>query len=500
MTAPTPAKSAEVVVAFAGEGAGTGDLAWGQWEIWAAIEHRGRSIGMGGIMVMPPGTTVDDFVAVLGFAMGRHQALRTRFRCDERGYPIEQIVYDRGEVTLDVYDVPDGADVLAAAEALRAEYADRQYDYANEWPVRMAMVRQHGVPAYAVVMYLHLVIDGYGLDVLSRDLANLDRTTGTATAPPTGLHPLEQTAAQASPAGQRQNATALRYWERILRSLPPQLAAVPVPRPVGPDVPRYQRVSLRSAASFTALSAICARAGTDSTPVLMAALAVALARRSETNPRAIRALFTNRFRPGFAQSVSAVSQHGILAVDVADATFDEVVRRVWRGALGAGMHAYLDPRSLRALIARIGPDRAEGGAEAPELECYFNDARLIRPLRDGPPPTEAELGAALAHTELRRDPWHEMPDGLLYMVLDEDLSGVTDTIAFDISADTCYWPPDALEALARGIEQILVDAVVDPAATVFQVAASATTSSIATCDTATPPGLDDLQARSFAND
>jgi Condensation domain len=474
MIVPTLAKSAEVIVAFAGEGAGTGDLAWGQWEIWSAIEHRGRSIGMGGIMVLPPGTTVDDLVAVLSFAVSRHQSLRTRFRCDERGYPIEQIVHDRGEVTLDVYDVPAGADVLAAAEALRAEYADRQYDYANEWPVRMAMVRQHGVPAYAVVMYLHLVIDGHGLDALRRDLANLDRTSGTATAPPTGLHPLEQAAAQASPAGRRQNTMALRHWERILRSLPPQLAALAAPRPVGPDVARYQRVSLRSAASFTALSAICARAEVDSTPVLMAALAVALARRSATNPRAIRALFSNRYRPGFAQSVSAVSQHGLLAVDVADATFDEVVRRVWRGLVGAGMHAYLDPRSLQALIATIGQDRAEGRAGAPELECYFNDARLTRPLRPGPPPTEAELGVALARTELRRESWHEMPDGLLYMVLDEDLSGMTDTVAFDICADAHYWPPDAIEDLARWIEQILVDAVVEPLATVFQVAANST--------------------------
>jgi hypothetical protein len=473
MTALSFQKTTEVTVTFAGEGAGSGDLAWGQWEIWAAMEHRGRSIGTGGIMVMPPGTTVDDFVAVLGFAVGRHQALRTRFRCDERGNPVEQVVYDRGEVTLDVYDVPGDADVLAVTEALRAEYADRQYDYANEWPVRMAVVRQHGVPAYAVVMYLHLVIDGYGLDALNRDLANLDRASGTAKAPPTGMRPLEQAAAQASPAGQRQNASALRHWERILRALPPQLAARPVPGPAGPGVPRYWRGGLRSEAIYAALSAICARARVDSTPVLVAAFAIAMARWSGTNPRAVRTLFSNRFRAGFAESVSTVSQHGLLAVDVADATFDEVVHRVWRGALGAGMHAYLDPRSLKALIAKIGADRAEEDrAEPLELECYFNDARLHRPLREGPPPTEAELRAALTRTEFRWDFWHEMPDGLLYMVLDEDLSGVVDTIAFQICADTHYWPPDALEGLIRGIEQILVEAIVDPEAAVFQRAAS----------------------------
>jgi hypothetical protein len=163
-----------------------------------------------------------------------------------------------------------------------------------------------------------------------------------------------------------------------------------------------------------------------------------------------------------------VSQHGLLAVDVADATFDEVVHRVWRSSLGAGMHAYLDPRSLKALVATIEQDRVE----PLDLECYFNDARLHRPLRPGPPPTGAELRAALARTEFRWDFQHDRPNGRLYMFVDEELTGAVDAMAFQICADTHYWPPDALEGLIRDIEQILVDAIVDPEAAVSQRTAS----------------------------
>src|SRR3954470_4450645 len=92
-------KTGEVVVAFAGDGGGVAELTWGQREIWAAFEVAGRSIGLGGSMAVAPETTVDDGVGALRFSMSRHQALRTRFRLDERGRPQQQVVAEAGVVT-----------------------------------------------------------------------------------------------------------------------------------------------------------------------------------------------------------------------------------------------------------------------------------------------------------------------------------------------------------------------------------------------------------------
>ena len=83
VTSAADFKTGEIPVSFAGADAGEAELTWGQREIWASCELQGQSLGIGGTMVMPPGTTVDDFVAVLRLAMTRHQSLRTRFRCDD---------------------------------------------------------------------------------------------------------------------------------------------------------------------------------------------------------------------------------------------------------------------------------------------------------------------------------------------------------------------------------------------------------------------------------
>ena len=53
-------------------------------------------------------------------------------------------------------------------------------------------------------------------------------------------------------------------------------------------------------------------------------------------------MVSNRFRPGFAGSVSPVMQSCLGVIEVADAPFEEVVRRAWQSALGAYKHAYYD--------------------------------------------------------------------------------------------------------------------------------------------------------------
>jgi Condensation domain len=441
-----------IPINFEGPGSGSAPMTWGQREIWAACEVQGRTLAMGGAMASPSGSTVDDVAAVLRFAISRHQALRTRFRCDDGGRPVEQVVAGHGEVTLDVFDVAGDADPAAFAAALRWEYEDRPFDLAGDWPIRMGVVRQGGVPAFAVVMYSHLVLDGFGLDALTRDMANLGRPAGEQAVPAPDSQPLGQAAHQGSPAGQRQSESALRYWERLLRTVGPRRSRSG--EPIVPDhgQARYWQAGLRSPAMHLALTGIAARTQLDTSPVLLAAFAVSLARVSGVNPSLVRTVVSNRFRPDFAESVSVVNQTGLCVIDVADAGFDEVAQRTWRATVGAGMHAYYDPQALARLVDGLSRE----GGERLDLACFFNDARRTRQAEAAP--TGADLAQALPRTVFRWIPPQEQPTERLYLFVHE----AVDTVDLVLAGDTWYWPPDQLESCARGMEAVLVAAAFDP--------------------------------------
>jgi hypothetical protein len=442
--------SERIPVTFEGEGSGVADLTWGQREIWAAFALAGHSIGMGGSMALPPGTTVAEAVRVLRFSLQRHQALRTRFECDERGHPVRQVLHASGEIRLDCFDVDDHHDPAEFAAGLRWTYENRDFDYAVEWPIRMGVVRHRGVLTHAVVMYCHLIIDGYGLDALNRDLANLDRTTGRAEAPVVGLAPLAEARMQATPAGARISASALRYWERLLRTVGSRRFGVPDPR-----TPRYWQVGLTSPAMHLALGAVSARTRVESSPILLAAFAVALARITGRRHSAVRVVMSNRFRPELAESVSVVNQTGLCVIDTEAATFDEVVVRAWRSSLGAGMHAYYDPRGLKELVARLGAERGE----ELDLACFFNDTRRQRepgPVTAAAEPsavTEARLRALLPQTVRRVVYQQDQPCERMFV----NIADAPDTVDLSIRVDTHHVAPADLWTCLDAMESILVE-------------------------------------------
>lgn len=455
-------KTDEVTVDFAGSDAGTAPLTWGQREILVPMELAGRTFGLGGAMPIPPTTTVDEVATVLRFAMSRHQALRTRFDCDATGRPVRQIVGRVGTVSLDVFDVDDGTDTAEFATALRWEYEGRGFDYRDDWPVRMGVVRRRGQVTHAVVLYNHLVLDGYGLDALNRDLAHLDRATGAQLQPPAGTQPLEHASYQSSPEGLRQSEMALRYWTRHLRSIPARRSPrTPHEGPSGNAHPgdavdqnRYRVASMRSPAAHLALAAISTRTRVGSSPVLLAAFAVQLARLSGVTPSVVRAVMSNRFRAGLAESVSVLNQSGLCVIDVADMTFDEVVNRAWRSSMGAGLHAYYDPHALHDLFETVGRERAEDL----DMSCFFNDSRRTRIDVSAEVVTRADLAQALERSDFRWEVQRDNATERVFMNVNESPS----TLEYSISADTWYWSPEDIEALVRGVESVLVEAALTP--------------------------------------
>jgi Condensation domain len=472
-----------ILVPFAGDGAGVGELTWGQLAIWRSMWATGMSLSLGGVQPLPPGVTVDDAVAALVFMMERHQSLRTRLELGPDG-SARQSVSASGEVPLEVVDVPDDADPAAAAAAVSDRYLGQNFDYCHEWPVRTAVIRHRGRATHSVAAYSHLAVDAHGLYALMADLltagplANPDGPAAPVTAP----QPLEQAQRQRTPAARQQSQASLRYWESILRSIEPQRFGESTDR----REPRYWELRYTSPAAHLGALSIAARNRVGTGPVLLAAFAIALARVTGINPVVVQTAISNRFRPGLADSVSPLTLSSLCVLDVADCTFDEVVAQAGRASLRAARNAYYDPVACDELIAQVGRER---GVPI-DVDCHFNDRR--RPAEqprvrtaapdaaaspdaaapDAAPgatasdptaphsanPTPADLAAARPLSFLRWEKKLERYDHELCFHIN-DAPG---TVDFTLCADThCLSPGDA-ERVAHEFEETLVAAALSP--------------------------------------
>ncbi len=439
-----------LAVPFAGEGSGIGPLTWGQQTVWRGILARGGPIILMSVEPMPDGKTVEDVAAELGFLMSRHQSLRTRLRPGHDG-ELLQVVASSGETSLEIVETGDADPRDTAGQlANRYEFGDR--DYASEWPMRLGVVCHRGVPAYRVMGVCHTSTDGFGTVVIEEDLAGRDPATGRPKGPVTAMQPLEQAAWQASPAGQRQSAAAERYWERALRQVPPHWFAEPQDKPS----PRYWQGSYRSLAAQLASQVIAVRLKTDTTPVILAAFCVALARLSGLNPAVPRLMVSNRFRPRFADSVSPLAQTCPCVVDVAGVTFDEAVRRAVRASMASYKHAYFVPVRIREILGAVSAERGDDV----DVNVVYNDRRLTESrVVTGPLASPREIRAAMPHTTLRWEEKSDDPMDACHIHVVES----PDPLEVKAFFDTAYIAPDTLVAMLRALEEVIVAAASDPA-------------------------------------
>lgn len=438
--------TSRILVPFTAEGSGVADLTWAQLGIWQTMRATGLSMNIGGTVPLPATFTVRDTETLLRYLVVRHQALRTRLRFDPDG--IRQVVSAEGELTLEIVDTDEDPD--AAAEEMRRRYETVPFAYETEWPVRMGVVRHGGQATHVVVLYCHVAVDGFGIDAIVRDMANLDFATGTTTAPVPGLTPLEMAAKQATPAGRRQSEKSLRYWEHLLRAIPAQRFGVSD----DPREPRYWEITHRSPAMHLAMQLVAHRTGAGVGYVVLAAYAVALARLTGRSPSVAQLVVSNRFRPGCANSVSQLAQLSICAIDVADATFDDVVGRAWTAATNAYMHGHFDPVALTAMLERVRADRGDV-----DFSIIVNDRRTQN--GEPPPPDELPTPQLLADALPRSTSWWNRKVDVLDAALNISVDAAPDAVDLSICADTHRFAPAEIEALAVEMERVAVEAAFD---------------------------------------
>jgi len=439
-----------VVVQFAGDGSGIAELSWGQQYIWAVMQATGNSLSTGGARPLPPGQTVADVAAGLSFIMSRHQALRTRLRFGPDGQT-RQVVHASGTITLEVVDVDD-SDPGEVAAAIAAQYKARDFDYEHEWPLRMAVITHHGTATHVVLVVCHIALDAFGLVLLYDDFDHRDSRTG----PVTAMQPMEQARRQRGPSGRRAHEASMRYFERLAASAPD----LQFEESGDPRQPRFWRVTLDSPAGYRAAGILAARLGLSTSPVLLAAFAVALTSVSVSRRVAVHIVCSNRFRPGFADSVSPVMQSCLGVLDT-DGPFDEVARRSWESGLRAYKYAYHDPAAADEVWKRLV---AERGAE-PDWSVVFNDRRVLsRESADSMAAADEtpSLRDELTRSTLTWNDRHDMPQPKVFL----SICDVPGTLSCELCADTHFLHPADIEGLLWRIETVLVDAALADGATV----------------------------------
>ncbi|MDI1463583.1 condensation domain-containing protein [Catellatospora sp. KI3] len=430
-----------IAVPFAGEGAGEGPLTWTQQSMWQQMVWADNSLSLVAVRDLAPGADTAEFVAEYGFYLDRYQAMRTLLRFTADGTPL-QVVHSSGTAEIEVYDT-GGHDPAAVAAELKQRFIFAKFDYEREWPIRMALVRRDGALTHAVLAIAHHAADGDAALAMFEDLRDRDPATGLPGRPP-GLPPLAQARLQASPAGQRQHAASLRYWEQQLRLVPPTV----FPAYAGTAPPRqgrYWYVEFTSPAMAPALRAAAARLDVSTQPVLFAAFAAALSQVTGVAPVAVMITVNNRFRPGFANAAGHLIQHGLCVLDPGDLPFEDLVRRARGRLLAAQKYGYYQQDEVDALVARIG---AERGAEL-DVRCLYNDRR--GPDEPAPAPT-GEPGPAAESTLV----WQHVDDLHHHLIFHANASAAALTV--QVQVDTACLNRADVTALLERMEQLVLAA------------------------------------------
>ena len=335
----------------------------------------------------------------------------------------------------------------------RRRFVSDPFDYGRDWPVRMAAVTRDGAVTHTVAVYLQTSLDAHGLNALVRDL--MAYHSGGPVEPVTAIQPLELAAKQGTPAARRQSEASLRHFRAVLAGTPLHR----FPEPVEPGPPDWDTLRFRSPALRRAVEAVAARHGIDTSPVLLGAYSLGMARVTGVSPVAMMLAVSNRFRPRMAGSVSPVAQVASCLIDVSDTTVGELVGRAWQAAMSAYKHAYYHPVARMEMARAVGAGR--GGPY--DLSCYFNDrrgqgVRLDSGGQQPAPVGDEDLDTARARTELVWDRQPGFPQEIAYLNVDE----VPGAIELALTVDVRRLTRPATERLLRGMEEVAVAMVLAP--------------------------------------
>ncbi|MFH8984013.1 non-ribosomal peptide synthetase [Streptomyces varsoviensis] len=296
----------------------------------------------------------------LNRVVDRHEALRTVFRADAAGEP-QQCVAPSLTIPLPV------TDLAAEPEAGRAERAralietetEHVFDLSRGPLIKTLAVRLGERDHALAVICHHTVCDGWSMARLFEELSELyaARTAGRepSLAPlplQFGDHAARQHRELAGPEAEK----ALEYWRTRLADAP-SLLELPTtyPRPAVQGFDGAVHTMTLDQETWQAVRATARQHKATPFMVLLSVFALQLSRLSGAEDLVVGSPSAGRSRTELAPLIGMFVNTLPLRVDVTgDPSFDEVLRRVRRGALDAF------PRQdvpLERIVTELGPER-----------------------------------------------------------------------------------------------------------------------------------------------
>ncbi len=272
----------------------------------------------------------------------RHEILRTRFLA-EGGKPKQDILAEM-PFSIPLVDLGDhpAHEREDRARTIALDDAQRPFDLAEGPLFRFSLQRLADDDHVLVIVFHHLVWDGWSIGVMSRELAALYRAYREGA--PSPLADLNIQYADYT-LWEREQLTgealdeALAYWRPRLTGAP--FASLPTDRP-RPNLPTFSGAVAPIALSPPLTAAVLdlsARAGTTAFMTLLAAFQIVLARTCD-NPRvAIGTPVANRRRAELEGLIGLFANLLVMTADVAeDTSFESHLARVKEMATSAYAH------------------------------------------------------------------------------------------------------------------------------------------------------------------
>ncbi|MBO4274487.1 condensation domain-containing protein [Microbispora triticiradicis] len=424
-------------VGFASSRSGTAELAWGQRDIWEAIQQVGPDsahyFNVPKVLAVPRagGPRPPEVVAAaLAEVTGRHDALRSLVRLGADG-PYQEVAA-AGTLPVEMAEAArDEAGDVAAA--LAARLAARSFGD-GEQPLRAGFVVRDGAVTHVTLVISHAVADWHAAGVVVNDLRTL-LLRGAITRPPSSQLLDLVREERAAPA---RSDRAIAQWEALLRTVPSAM----FPESVRPaSTPRYARAVLTSPRLNHAAYVLAARAGVSTATVLLVAVAMLLRELTGHEVSAITPIVHNRFDDRTRDLVTSLNQLGLFTLGPSGG-LAETVATAYPAVLASYRRARFDKPAMQAMIDRLSADR--GVSVFPS--CCFND------LRPGEDPGAAARAGEESELEWLPGTDQRSCDFCVALMRRRGTLGV------EVNADTTRLSEGEMEALLHRLESFVVSA------------------------------------------
>jgi amino acid adenylation domain-containing protein len=301
----------------------------------------------------------DALALSLDALVERHDVLRTTFG-QEAGNPVQWNCSDRRVplLEIDLRDVSQCEQDVRISRLLTSE-ARRAFDLTQDLMLRATLLRPGDQDHVLLLVFPHIVFDGWSLNILWRELTELYR--GFASGRPSPLRPLPVRYADYA-AWHRQWLDSevvreqLAYWKERLGDRPAALQ-LPTdrPRPATPSGRGAVRRACLTGRLRSALTALSRDEGATLFMTMLAAFQALLHRYTEQTDVSVGAPIAGRGRTETEGLIGCFINTLVLRTDLAgDPSFRKLLERVRETCLGAFAHQDVP---FERLVKEIRPGR-----------------------------------------------------------------------------------------------------------------------------------------------